>query len=133
MVLKQLFKSKPPIELLENIIKGFGLKNLNDKQEFSYINMNKNKTLHTFHNLENEFIKYYLPCKKKKYFNSINTLTNKQAITILRQLLKIYNYDLFSKEKFIKGIKYSVYKIITQNDKLFTLNKRNTEIIINFD
>ena len=32
MVLKQLFISKPPIELLKILIKGFGLKNLNDKK-----------------------------------------------------------------------------------------------------
>ena len=71
--------------------------------------------------------------KKKKYFNDINTLTNKQAITILRQLLKVYNYDLFSKEKFIKGTKYSVYKIISKNNKIFDLNKKKKEIIILFD
>ncbi len=133
MVLKQLFVSKPPIELLNNIIKSFGLKNLNDTKEFSYINMNKIDTLKNFKNLENELNKYYLPCKKKKYFNNINTLTNKQAITIFRQLLKIYDYDLYSKEKFIKGIKYSVYKLISKNEKNFNLTKKKKEIIISFD
>jgi len=133
MVLKQLFVSKPPLELLNNIIKGFGLKTLNDTKEFSYINMNKLDTLTIFKNLENELNKYYLPCKKKKYFNNINNLTNKQAITIFRQILKIYDYDLYSKEKFIKGIKYSVYKIISKNEKLFNLTKKKKEIIISFD
>ena len=133
MVLKQLFVSKPPIELLNNIIKSFGLKNLNDTKEFSYINMNKIDTLKNFKNLENELNKYYLPFKKKKYFNNIKTLTNKQAITILRQLLKIYDYDLYSKEKFIKGIKYSVYKLISKNEKNFNLSKKKKEIIISFD
>ena len=133
MVLKQLFVSKPPIELLNNITKGFGLKTLNDTKEFSYIDMNKLNTIQIFNNYENELNKYYLPCKKKKYFNDIKTLTNKQAITILRQLLKVYDYDLYSKEKFIKGIKYSVYKIISKNEKIFNLTKKKKEIIISFD
>jgi len=133
MVLKQLFISKPPFDLLNNIIKGFGLKNINDNKEFSYIDMNKLDTLNKFKNLENELNKYYLPCKKKKYFNNINTLTNKQALTIFRQLLKIYDYDLHSKEKFIKGIKYSVYKLISKNEKNFNLTKKKKEIIISFD
>jgi hypothetical protein len=133
MVLKQLFVSKPPIDLLNNIIKSFGLKNLNDTKEFSYIDMNKLNTIQFFNNLENELNKYYLPCKQKIYFNDIKKLTNKQAITIFRQLLKIYDYDLYSKEKFIKGIKYSVYKIISKNEKIFNLTKKKKEIIISFD
>ena len=133
MVLNQLFISKPPFELLNNIIKHFGLKSINDTKQFSYLDMNKHKTLTNFNTIESELNKYYLPCKKKKYFNDVTTLTNKQAITILRQLLKVYNYDLFSKEKFIKGTKYSVYKIISKNDKIFDLNKKKKEIIISFD
>ena len=133
MVLKQLFVSKPPIDLLNNIIKSFGLKNLNDTKEFSYIDMNKLNTIQFFNNLENELNKYYLPCKQKIYFNDIKKLTNKQAITIFRQLLKIYDYDLYSKEKFIKGIKYSVYRIISKNEKIFNLTKKKKEIIISFD
>jgi len=64
MVLKQLFVSKPPIELLNNIIKSFGLKNLNDTKEFSYIDMNKIDTLKNFKNLENEINIIYLVKKK---------------------------------------------------------------------
>jgi hypothetical protein len=134
MVLKQLFISTPPIDLLKDIINGFGLKNLNDKKEFCYLDMDNLNTLNVFHTLESELRKYYLPCKQKIYFNNMNLLTNKEAITILRQLLKIHDYDLNSREKFIKGIKYSVYKIITKQDKLFNIKKnKNKEIVIVFD
>ena len=134
MVLKQLFISTPPIELLKDIINGFGLKNLNDKKEFCYLDMDNLNTLNVFHTLESELRKYYLPCKQKIYFNNMNLLTNKEAITILKQLLKIHDYDLNSREKFIKGIKYSVYKIITKQDKLFNIKKnKNKEIVIVFD
>jgi len=134
MVINQLFISKPPIELLQRLIHGFGFKKINDKREFCYLDMDRLNTLEVFYQLENELSKYYLPCKKKIYFNDIKNLTNKEAITILKQLLKIYDYDLNSREKFIKGTKYSVYTIITKQDKIFNLNKqKNKEIIIVFD
>lgn len=134
MVINQLFISKPPIELLQILINGFGIKKFNDKKEFCYLDMDRLNTLAVFHHLELELSKYYLPCKKKIYFNNIKNLTNKEAITILKQLLKLYDYNLSSREKFIKGIKYSVYKIITKQDKIFNLNKKkNKEIIIVFD
>lgn len=133
MVLKQLFISKPPLDLLKKILKGFGIKNIDIKKEFSYLDMDRLNTLLIFHNLQNEIKKYYIPCKQK-YFENINNLTNKEAISILRQLLKIHNYELSSKEKFIKGIKYSIYHIITKEEKLFNKNKnKNNEIVITFD
>lgn len=134
MVINQLFISKPPINLLQRLIHGFGFKTFNDKREFCYLDMDRLNTLKVFHHLELELSKYYLPCKKKIYFNDIKNLTNKEAITILKQLLKLYDYDLNSREKFIKGTKYSIYKIITKQDKMFNLNKqKNKEIIIVFD
>lgn len=134
MVINQLFISKPPLELLQTLLNGFGFKKLTDKKEFCYLDMDRLNTLKVFQNLENDLCKYYLPCKKKTYFNDINNLTNKEAITILKQLLKIHDYDLNSREKFIKGTKYSVYKIITKQDKMFNLHKKkNKEITIVFD
>ena len=134
MVLKQLFISTPPIELVNSILNGFGIKKLNTKKEFSYLDMDKLNTLEVFHTLEDELRKYYLPCKQKIYFNDIKLLTNKEAITILRQLLKIHDYDLISREKFINGIKYLLYKIITKQDKLFNIkNNKKKEIVIVFD
>ena len=134
MIINQLFISKPPIELLHSLILGFGLKKFNDKKEFCYLDMDRLNTLEVFHNLETELSKYYLPCKKKIYFNDIKNITNKEAITILKQLLKTHDYDLNSREKFIKGTKYSIYKIITKQDKMFNLHKKkNKEITIIFD
>jgi hypothetical protein len=39
----------------------------------------------------------------------------------------MYDHDLSSKEKFIKGTKYLVYKIITKQDKDFS--KKNKKYI----
>ena len=63
---------------------------------------------------------YYLPCKKKVY---LDNLTLKKCITILRQLVKLYDYILKSNEKYIKGEKIIIYYIVpismkTQNNKI---------------
>ncbi len=83
MVLKQLFISKPPIEFIEKIISGFGLNNLNDKTEFSYLDMDKHNTLNVFCNLENDLRSFYINFKKNIYFYNINYLNYKYAISFL--------------------------------------------------
>lgn len=137
MVINQLFNKNPPIDLINRIIKSFGLNDITDTREFSKIDMDKYKTIEYFHTLEKELGSYYIPCKKKEYIDNIKHIVHKEAITIFRQLLKTYNYDLYSKERFIKGTKYLVYKIVTKIDKKKT-NKSNKkikpkEIIIVFD
>jgi hypothetical protein len=134
MVLNQLFIEKPPNELLNRIIKAFGLNDLNDKKEFSQIDLDRYNTLIILQTMETELKECYIPCKQKKYLDNINY---KGAITIFRQILKAFDYDLFSKEKFIKGTKYLVYKIVTKQEKdFFKKNKKphsNQEFVIVFD
>jgi len=117
MVINQLFIHKPPIELLTKIILAFGLIDINDTKEFSHIDIEKNNTIKKIHILEKELSECYIPCKRKNYIDNMKNITNKEIITIFRQILKAHNYDLYSREKFIKGTKYLVYKIVTKNDK----------------
>jgi hypothetical protein len=134
MVLNQLFIEKPSLEILNKYVKAFGLNNIDDSTEFTILDMNKNNTLIQLQSIQTDLGDLYIPCKRKLY---VEELTNKNAITVLRQLLKIYDRDLYSKEKFIKGTKYLVYKIISKQEKDF--NKRNKkitkkkEIVIVFD
>ena len=137
MVVNQLFTHKPPIELLNKLIKAFGLNDINDSREFSQIDMDKHNTLTTFHTLEKDLGDCYIPCKRKEYTGNIKNIIYKEAITIFRQFLKPHNYDLYSKEKFIKGKKYLVYKIVTKQEKnVISKTKKNNprkEFIIVFD
>ena len=59
----------------------------------------------------------------------------KKSITILRQLLKIHNYNVSSKEKCIKGIKYNFYQIIPYSNKKIDTNvkEQDRNIVISFD
>ena len=137
MVVNQLFIHKPPNELLNNIIKAFGLNDLNDTREFSQLDIEKNNTLELLKRFENDLLECYIPCKQKKYINDIKNITHKNAINIFRQFLKSHGFDLYSKEKFIKGTKYSVYKITTKQEKENTKKTKKQalkkEITIIFD
>lgn len=137
MVINQLFIHKPPNDLLTKIIKAFGLNDINDIREFSKIDMDKNNTLEIFRSLEKELSACYIPCKRKEYTSNMKNMKNKEAITIFRQILKSHNYDLYSKERFIKGTKYLVYKIVTKQEKsIISKTKKHPvrkEFIIIFD
>jgi hypothetical protein len=134
MVLNQLFDEKPSLELINNIIKKIGLKDINDSNEFTILDLDINNSITNIKQFEDEIKECYIPCKRNKY---VNEITNKSIITILRQFLKMYEKDLISREKYIKGTKYLVYKIITKKDKDFSkknkkyINKK--EITIVFD
>ena len=52
---------------------------------------------------------HYLECKKQIYFKD---LTDKKCITILRQILRLYNYSVKSSEKYADSRKYILYTVI---------------------
>ena len=114
MVLSQLFNYKPSLELVNKIIQKIGLKDIHDNSTFTTLDIDRHNTIINIKIFENEIKDCYIPCKQQKYVNEIN---NKTIITILRQFLKLHEYDLHSKEKFINNTKYILYKIISKKEK----------------
>ncbi len=115
MVINQLFNVIPPVELLNKLIKMIGLKDINDRTEFGMLDIEKNNTLHQFKTIETEIRDCYIPCKSRKYIP--DPIDFKSLITIFRQILKMHDYDLDSREKFIKRTKYILYRITTKEEK----------------
>ena len=125
----QLFRLLPSREFVKNYLQlfipsGFDIyyqfykQNIIDKNVINKMNISYFK---------NNFKKYYLPCKYNKYFIKIN---EKNAITILRQVLKIYGYNISSKEKYERGNKYLIYNLV----KIFNIENYNVNITkLNFD
>jgi hypothetical protein len=134
MVLNQLFKQRPSLDLVNKILPKFGIHNINDNTtEFTLLDIAKLNTLAAVLAFENEIKECYIPCKRNKYLGSLD---NKALITVLRQFLKMYDYDLHSREKFIKGTKYLVYHIVTKQEKNFIKKSKTPqkkEITIVFD
>lgn len=133
MVKNQLFKSIPPDSVIDKVIQTFGLESINDLYEFSKEDILENKTVEKIYALKGELEKYYLPCKARTYLNDI---TPKNSITILRQLLRIKNYGVKSKEKYIRSEKSIIYKIYClntlPNSDMLKNNKNNQNYVIDF-
>ena len=125
----QLFKKIPSREFVINFLKLFIPNGFDVYYEFYRDDINgkqvyeKLKLSYFTNNLK----RYYLPCKYKKYFEKLD---DKKLITILRQLLKIYGYNITSKEKYKNGKKYLMY-YLKKNHEI--PNKKKKTNILYFD
>ena len=129
MTINQLFKTKPSLNLINQLINLFGLETINDTKIFSKKDLDNLDTAKNINTLSDSFKNHYLPCKFKIYFKDLNS---KKSVTILRQCLRLYNYKLISKEKYIKSEKIIIYRISPIN-KLKKKPKKNLGCIISFD
>ena len=127
----QLFRISPELEFTENLLKLFGIKDINDNHSFTRTNLEDLKTVEKINELKEKLGKYYIPCKGKKYL--IKKLDEKKCITILRQFLKIHNHTLISKEKYVKGKKLLFYQVIPQQIDILTKNRESAKVILSFD
>ena len=125
----QLFKVYPNIEITEKILEYFGIKGLDDNHSFTRENLSDLNTVENINDMYDEIIRYYIPCKGKKYLIDLN---EKKCITILRQFLKIQNYTLMSKEKYICSKKILFYQVIPQQIDMKT-NRDSEKVVISFD
>tara|TARA_B100000035_G_C21025524_1_gene566048 strand:+ start:105 stop:527 length:423 start_codon:yes stop_codon:yes gene_type:complete len=140
MTKNQLFRKIPPKDLVNQIVKAFGLKSLDDETKFSKKKLKMIKTVESVNLLKSQLEKYYLPCKARTYLNGLN---EKNVITVLRQCIRIYGYRIISKEKYMKGEKYILYRLEEDlrksdgdkliEDKSSKIKKKVEQIIINFD
>jgi len=134
MVVNQLFTEPPTIEFINKFVSTIGLCDIHDSKVFTFLDMTHHNTIAALKPLHEELIDIYLPCKQ----NYVTELTHKNIITILRQMLKVLDHDILSKEKFIKGSKYIEYKIVTKYEKENakikpSRRKKKKDFIIDFD
>jgi hypothetical protein len=136
----QLFKKHPSNELFLKILSAFGLIDLNDNRSFTRKDL---KTLRTVEKLElilDQLKQCYLPCKSRTYLSG---LTEKNSVTVLRQILKTRNYTVLSREKYMRGEKFIIYSLTPLETKVYNpilgekkikkQNISNEPILITFD
>lgn len=131
MTINQLFLIKPPMDLLLKLLKQCSINSLDSNVQISLKSLDLNNTLIKSKLILDDISEYYLPCKKKICFNDLD---NKKLITIIKQLLKLYDYKFQSKEKYSHGRKYTVYKIIHTKDDVnanLKKNKKSNHLISN--
>lgn len=108
MKINQLFKANIPEEFLVSVSVCYGIHNFKDDYHFSKNDLIRLKTVVKLTEFKTELYQYYLPCKAKLYVNDLN---ESKAITILRQMLRLFNMVLLSKQKYVKHKKTTLYYI----------------------
>jgi hypothetical protein len=128
MAVNQLFKTKPTIDVIIKICTFFGidLNNIDKKKTFTKKELDDIKLKDKYDEIKLLLINYYLPCKTKIY---LEDMTIKKCITILRQIMKLYNYSVISSEHYNNSKKYIVYTINYNN----IINNTLIDGVINFD
>ena len=129
MSINQLFKNRPSRNFVISLLNLYGIDDFDDNRFFTKKNLEELNTVEKLNEISDEITKYYIPCKAKTYLKNIDI---NRSIVILRQFLKCYGYTLFSKEKFIKGEKNTIYKIIAI-DKEINTPKKKEKIVVSFE
>lgn len=125
----QLFaKINPPFDLVKQIL-GLLINYPFDDLHYEFTKkiIGEKKVLDKLGPYIEELKKYYLKCKHSKYLENID---EKKYITILRQIMRPYNYSIKAYEKYNNGEKYLLYVII-KNKEDNKLKKINS--VISFD
>jgi hypothetical protein len=131
MVKNQLFRVLPDTGIIHDLLNIFGLSTLDDTNFFTKDTINELNTVSKLTELKDKINTYYLPCKSKVYLKNI---TDKKCITILRQFIKVHNYTLISKERYINRKKLCVYRLIKIDDKPKSqTSDSNKNVVISFE
>jgi len=129
MPINQLFKNMPDRSFVIELINLYGIKDFDDDKYFTKKTLETLNTIENLNSIKDKLNEYYIECKSKTYLTDI---TLKRCIVILRQFLRCHGYTLFSKEKFVKGEKQTIYKIV-KLDKEVVVPKKKEKIIVSFD
>lgn len=108
----QLFNVLPNREFIDKVCRFYGIIDFDTNYVFSLRDLEKMETCKKINEMKEEFKIYYIGCKYKKY---VEYLDEKKSITILRQLLKVINYKVISREKYSDGKKYLIYSLKNNN------------------
>ena len=102
--MSKLFRELPPIEVITTMLIELGFTGITDTKLFSSEEINLNTVESWAPILE----PYYLPCKAKRYFDSLDS---RRIITILRHVLPLHGYGLQCYERMHLGKKRTVYQM----------------------
>jgi len=125
----QLFRENVPFEFINDLfIECFNSElNLSTQYSFSKKTLKNRNIIDIIISKIDNLKKYYIKCKHKIYLENLN---EKKIITLLRQLLRLHEFNLSAKEKYENNQKYLLYTVTKKVD-IVPLKKINSTI--NFD
>ena len=121
MKINQLFVKKVDPDVVLKLLNCFGLQNLDDRKSFTKHDLVLNNVIDKVKDLLTELYPYYLPCKARVY---LDNLTLRRVVTILRQVVRLYDHYLVSKEKNINSHKVICYQLSCGSTTTLSLSKQ---------
>jgi hypothetical protein len=126
----QLFTEIPDLEFLNKFLNLYGINNLEDSVEFSKYELIDLNIVDKIEDLIPELVMYYLPCKYNMFLSNINV---NKCLTILRQIIKLYNYELKKREHVQNKRKSIYYHLNKINNTNIKINNNKSKCILNFN
>tara|TARA_B100000575_G_C23111594_1_gene642162 strand:- start:60 stop:449 length:390 start_codon:yes stop_codon:yes gene_type:complete len=126
----QLFTEIPDLEFLNKFLNLYGINNLEDSVEFSKYELIDLNIVDKIEDLIPELVMYYLPCKYDMFLTNMNV---NKCLTILRQIIKLYDYEL-KKREHVQNKKKSIYYHLNKiNNTNIKINNNKSKCILNFN
>lgn len=130
--INQLFRKPVELAMVIRLLNCFGLRGLDDRRSFCKLDLCQMETLKK---LETEGVlpdlrEFYLPCKARVYLDNI---TEKKAITVLKQVLRLHKHLLITRERNVsnhKVIFYNVGCMLDRHNKMMRIIGTN---VLQFD
>jgi len=114
-MLNQLFQREPTIEEFDKFLKCYNINDIDGNNNITYLSIKIYKTIEKLYDMLDILIEIYLPCK----YNFISSLNTKRSLTILRQIIRLFDYKLI---KYKVG-NQSIYKIEKNNNNNVKIEK----------
>ena len=115
MKINQLFTKQVDKDLLLRLINCFGLVSIEDKRTFCKFDLQKMGTVEKLVSVVEDLRSFYLPCKAKVYLDNMD---ERKAITVLKQVLRLHDLFLQSKEKNFNNRKVMFYTLMNEDDRV---------------
>lgn len=116
MKINQLFRKQVDIDTMNELLACFDLNGLDDNRAFTKYEMCRSGCVQKINAMLPRLHDIYLPCKSKVYLSNI---TEKRAVTILKQMLRLFNRNVVSRERNIMSVKMIVYQVMSNDMRLF--------------
>jgi hypothetical protein len=133
MKIMQLFKASVPNELFVKVCQCFGYEVANEDFSFCKMDLERLDTVRRMNCLRDELCQYYIPCKAKLYLTNLNEL---KCITVFRQLLRLNNITLVSRQRYVKHKKITFYSLKfdeeNKDERLNHMTVNNNHLVVNF-
>lgn len=110
---KKLFRTYPPLDLLDMMLRACGLQGHGDLRWFAASEL----VLETQEEWLPLLEPYYLPCKARRFFGGRGDLDGARVITLFRHCLACHGYHLAVQERMYRDVKQCLYQI--QPDRSF--------------